>query len=62
MAFAVLVRLTPRLDLAPPSIRVEDGASYLIIQLVAISASLLITSFLAAPCQRGCLLLQQTHL
>jgi len=36
MGFAVLVRLTPRLDLAPPPIGVGGGAYYLIIQLVAI--------------------------
>ena len=39
MGLSVLVRLTPRMDLAPPSIPVEGGASYLTIHLVVLSAS-----------------------
>ena len=61
MGFAVLVRLTPRLDLAPPIASTTGGASYLTIHFVVLSASSLITSFLAAPLQRGRFLLQQSR-
>ncbi len=40
MGLRSLCGLHPRLDLAPPPIGVGSGASYLIIRLVVISASL----------------------
>ncbi len=62
MDFAVLVRLTPRLDLAPPIASTTGGASYSVLTQIMAVGTFLIASFLAA-CRlltAGGLLLQQS--